>query len=187
MATILEQLEANPTTASDTNLGVFTRAFMEAAIFCEGDELDEVDEDEEDQVAYEGEPADIDQFSEESLKACVKQCTDFVWLAVLNGFLPAGFDSELYTQAGHDFWLTRNGHGTGFWDRDGRYGETADGRDIGKLLSSLCDTFGQFPDVDLERGDDGFIHLFPLTITLHPSYTVPEGITGTELLNYPKY
>lgn len=20
-------------------------------------------------------------------------------------------------QAGHDFWLTRNGHGTGFWDR----------------------------------------------------------------------
>lgn len=21
-------------------------------------------------------------------------------------------------QAGHDFWLTRNGHGTGFWDRD---------------------------------------------------------------------
>jgi len=22
------------------------------------------------------------------------------------------------SQAGHDFWLTRNGHGTGFWDRD---------------------------------------------------------------------
>ena len=22
-----------------------------------------------------------------------------------------------YTQAGHDFWLTRNGHGAGFWDR----------------------------------------------------------------------
>jgi hypothetical protein len=21
-------------------------------------------------------------------------------------------------QAGHDFWLTRNGHGAGFWDRD---------------------------------------------------------------------
>ena len=21
-------------------------------------------------------------------------------------------------QIGHDFWLTRNGHGTGFWDRD---------------------------------------------------------------------
>lgn len=22
------------------------------------------------------------------------------------------------SQAGHDFWLTRNGHGAGFWDRD---------------------------------------------------------------------
>lgn len=29
-----------------------------------------------------------------------------------------------YTQAGHDFWLTRNRHGTGFWDRGlGRTGE----------------------------------------------------------------
>tara|TARA_R100001463_G_scaffold33708_1_gene74496 strand:+ start:95 stop:433 length:339 start_codon:yes stop_codon:yes gene_type:complete len=24
-------------------------------------------------------------------------------------------------QAGHDFWLSRNGHGTGFWDRDSDY------------------------------------------------------------------
>lgn len=26
-------------------------------------------------------------------------------------------------QAGHDFWFTRNGHGTGFWDRPEVYGE----------------------------------------------------------------
>tara|TARA_R110000803_G_scaffold162836_1_gene226526 strand:- start:86 stop:430 length:345 start_codon:yes stop_codon:yes gene_type:complete len=26
-------------------------------------------------------------------------------------------------QAGHDFWLTRNGHGTGFWDRVDVYGD----------------------------------------------------------------
>ena len=25
-------------------------------------------------------------------------------------------------QSGHDFWLTRNGHGTGFWDRSKIYG-----------------------------------------------------------------
>ena len=29
---------------------------------------------------------------------------------------------NLYEQAGHDFWLTRNGHGTGFWDRPEMYG-----------------------------------------------------------------
>ena len=26
-------------------------------------------------------------------------------------------------QAGHDFWFSRNGHGTGFWDRPEVYGE----------------------------------------------------------------
>jgi len=26
-------------------------------------------------------------------------------------------------QAGHDFWLTRNGHGAGFWDRKELWGE----------------------------------------------------------------
>jgi hypothetical protein len=28
---------------------------------------------------------------------------------------------------GHDFWLTRNGHGAGFWDRDALDSETRDG------------------------------------------------------------
>ena len=27
-----------------------------------------------------------------------------------------------HEQAGHDLWLTRNGHGTGFWDRPEIYG-----------------------------------------------------------------
>ena len=28
-----------------------------------------------------------------------------------------------YEQLGHDLWLTRNGHGTGFWDRPEIYGK----------------------------------------------------------------
>ncbi len=28
-----------------------------------------------------------------------------------------------YSQAGHDFWLSRNGHGTGFFDKDSYYSE----------------------------------------------------------------
>jgi hypothetical protein len=31
--------------------------------------------------------------------------------------LHGNIDDE-WTQAGHDFWLTRNGHGAGFWDGD---------------------------------------------------------------------
>ena len=28
------------------------------------------------------------------------------------------FDNEMIEQCGHDLWLTRQGHGAGFWDRD---------------------------------------------------------------------
>ena len=52
-----------------------------------------------------------------------------------------------YDLAGHDFWLTRNGHGAGFWDRD--LGE------VGDRLTKACKAF---PEVDLYAGDDGFIH-----------------------------
>lgn len=47
-------------------------------------------------------------------------------------------------QAGHDFWLTRNGHGAGFWDRG--LG------DIGDRLSDIARTYGSY---DLYVTDDG--------------------------------
>lgn len=49
-------------------------------------------------------------------------------------------------QIGHDFWLTRNGHGAGFWDRG--LGE------LGNRLSAAC----RHQDVYLYVGDDGKIH-----------------------------
>ena len=33
------------------------------------------------------------------------------------------FSDDNREQAAHDFWLTRNGHGAGFWDRPEIYGE----------------------------------------------------------------
>jgi hypothetical protein len=50
-------------------------------------------------------------------------------------------------QNGHDFWLTRNGHGAGFWDRG--YGE------LGRQLTDAAHAYGTF---DLYVGDDGMIH-----------------------------
>lgn len=50
--------------------------------------------------------------------------------------------------AGHDFWLTRNRHGAGFWDRG-----LPD--DLGKLLTDAAHAFG---GVDLYLGDDGKIY-----------------------------
>jgi len=53
------------------------------------------------------------------------------------------------SQIAHDFWLTRNGHGAGFWDRE--LG------DLGDELTALCEHYGP---CDLELGDDGLIYLF---------------------------
>lgn len=50
-------------------------------------------------------------------------------------------------QAGHDFWLTRNGHGAGFWDRG--LGE------LGERLTRAAKIYG---GVDLYVGDDGLIY-----------------------------
>lgn len=50
-------------------------------------------------------------------------------------------------QFGHDFWLTRNGHGVGFWARD--KGE------IGDKLADLARTYGS---CDPYVGDGGLIY-----------------------------
>jgi hypothetical protein len=51
--------------------------------------------------------------------------------------------------AGHDFWLTRNGHGAGFWDRG--LGE------LGDALTQAAKSFGQ---CDLYVTDDGAIAIY---------------------------
>jgi hypothetical protein len=52
-----------------------------------------------------------------------------------------------WSQHGHDFWLTRNGHGAGFWDRG--YG------DIGTKLTDACEPYGS---CNLYVGDDGKVY-----------------------------
>lgn len=68
------------------------------------------------------------------------------------------FDGDV-EQVGHDLWLTRNGHGAGFWDRF--YGDEP--RDvvsgeslsvIGERLSKAAHVWGE---VELYVGDDGMI------------------------------
>lgn len=55
-------------------------------------------------------------------------------------------DGTVWDYAGHDFWLTRAGHGVGFWDRG--LG------DLGKQLSTLVGHGTEFPNIDLYLGDD---------------------------------
>ena len=58
------------------------------------------------------------------------------------------------SKAGHDFWLTRNGHGTGFWDRSYKQPEK---EVIGKQLTEAAKTYGEY---NLSLGDgkyDGLV------------------------------
>lgn len=50
-----------------------------------------------------------------------------------------------WSQAGHDFWLTRNHHGAGFWDGDWEEPEA----------TALTDAAHGYGSIGLCRGDDG--------------------------------
>lgn len=59
--------------------------------------------------------------------------------------------AERETMMKHDFWLTRNGHGAGFWDRT-----ELDADELGDRLTVLAKEFGA---VDLYQGDDRLLYL----------------------------
>lgn len=52
-------------------------------------------------------------------------------------------------QVGHDFWLTRNRHGAGFWDGDYE-------KEVGDKLTKISHSFGE---QDLYVGDDGKLYV----------------------------
>jgi len=52
-----------------------------------------------------------------------------------------------------DFWLTRNGHGTGFWDNQGKSWDD----DAAKTMTDMAKKFGE---QHVYVGDDGRLHLF---------------------------
>lgn len=62
----------------------------------------------------------------------------------------ADLEGENMSLAGHDFWLTRNGHGAGFWDGDWE-------KSKGERLTEASKKFGE---CDLYVGDDGKIYIF---------------------------
>ncbi len=59
-----------------------------------------------------------------------------------------GYSEE---RAGHDFWLTRNGHGAGFWDREEL--------ETGELGERLSDAARRFGEVWSYLGGDGRVYV----------------------------
>lgn len=100
-----------------------------------------------------GEPLDAnysrDDIGAQSLAEMERECRDF-YDSALALHAPEYGHPEYSDDAlaGHDFWLTRNGHGAGFWDRG--LG------DVGDKLTAACKPYGP---CDLYVGDDGIVVL----------------------------
>ena len=87
-----------------------------------------------------------EDFSSDLITASRADCIDFLSDEVI-ALLEANDDVWDPGRAGHDFWLTRNGHGCGYWDRGAG--------DAGDALSAAASAYGS---VELYLGDDNLIH-----------------------------
>jgi hypothetical protein len=118
------------------DLDAFTQGYISGAFFteCHADNP-------------ELEDAEFSDLDPATLAAIIEDCAD--WQAANRAALDEasavreGYDDE---RAGTDYWLTRNGHGAGFWDRG--LG------DVGDRLSAAC----RYSSVDVYRGDDGKVY-----------------------------
>ena len=78
-------------------------------------------------------------------------CTRFVEHNVMTLAALATVKDIDWSKLGHDFWLSRNGHGAGFGDGD--YPDPWD-----DLLKDACGWRTSFGEVHLYLGDDSQIH-----------------------------
>jgi hypothetical protein len=109
----------------------FTLAYIEAALWSSHDDNDN----------YFDENYTLEDISEETLNQIINDCQKF---QNDNKTLLEGLDLEL---CGHDFLLTRNHHGAGFWDRG-----------LGKLGDRLTEESEKYKEIDLYIGDNNKIY-----------------------------
>ena len=134
------------------DLDDFTQGYIEALFFteeCPGIDRDTFELAEHQEAMEQGRaagsiPGDagFDDLSPVALASILTDCAAFQSKAA--ALLQAAYDGESVdydaTQAGRDFWFTRNGHGVGFWDRG--LGQ------VGDDLSELCGWRTPFAEVN---------------------------------------
>lgn len=125
-------------------LDSFTRAYIACALWSSSDEDDNRKHGRSDDAALDR-SYDESDLSGECRAKMAADCKAFQRQNA-EDLAESGLDDE---QAGHDFWLTRNGHGAGFWDRGLP-------KALGQRLTDACKAFGS---CDLIVGDDGQIHV----------------------------
>lgn len=162
----MPQFEMNGAEAPVRALDSFTQGYIEALFWTETEpgtiRQDDVDESEADPAIRHlrfwnpeidsSLPGDVgfSDLAPETLQAIIGDCRDFQESNADNLELAYLSESVNYdeSRAGHDFWLTRNGHGAGFWDRG--LGT------VGDQLTKMAKPYGSS---DAYLGDDGRIYV----------------------------
>lgn len=119
----------------------FTKGYLEAALWSSTDNADETG----------GQPLDanygIEDFDAETLRLYTAECAEFQRQNEADLLEFQTITDRPDDHAGHDFWLTRNRHGAGFWDR----GAGA----VGDRLTAAAHSWGE---IYLYPGDDGKLY-----------------------------
>ncbi|NSZ73902.1 hypothetical protein G6L74_09130 [Agrobacterium tumefaciens] len=151
MTTTLEAMQADRPVSGHSAEWHFFRSYVGTALWSSNDESDESG----------GEPMDanfdISDLVPATLESMLADCARFydankAHIHCDDAPLARDFEGSIAAReaamAGHDFWLTRCGHGAGFWDGD--WPEPA--------ASALDTASKEFGNVDLCVGDDAQIH-----------------------------
>lgn len=123
-------------------------SYLEAVLFTERDNEETIDDDDpeydedSDNVRYPFNDKNEDDFSDDAKKQAYYEIAWFIDSA------GSAIDDITDESIGHDIWLTRNGHGAGFWDKG--YDS-----DIEEVLEQLSKELGS---TDAYVGDDGKIY-----------------------------
>lgn len=112
-------------------LEAVTAAYIEAVYFTDTGDSEQPD-------------SSIEPSNEFYLRAN-SDCCAFLQLCIERGLISEY--QGTWESFGHNFWITRNGHGTGFWDRG--MGE------IGDKLTKSANTMGEAWTYE---GDDGLLY-----------------------------
>jgi hypothetical protein len=120
-----------------TSLEKMIQGYLECALWSTHAYLEEG---EDSPQTWEEHNYDVSDVSEKGRKQATEDCKAFLKEALPLLTEDEKRDTSRYTweeYLGHNFWLTREGHGAGFWD--GRYVR-------GKELTALCKPWGNASD-----------------------------------------
>jgi hypothetical protein len=131
----------NATFSNTVDLDSVVAGYREAAVFFTT--FEKGGEDEDDREEVDGSDYDL---SEDAQRHFLAECTDFVETNadLVSAAMAKDMDGALI---GHNFWLSRSGAGTGFWDRG-----------LGELGDRLDTAAKKFGEGYLYIGDDDLIH-----------------------------